>query len=581
MTGWGPALVPQDELIPVFGGYPDAPWDRQHAEWARDSRKHYFFSPLRDDNTIGADLGRKPSIPDQSHLERYPYGTCELGGGVQVTYHRRPQIDPQDVAAIPFCKLGAGANLLGYYMYHGGTNPNGMHTTLQESQNTGYPNDLPVCSYDFQAPLGEYGQARPHFHALRSLHLFMHDFGAQLAPLAPHFPQPAPASLDDRQTLRWAVRGDSQHGFLFVNNYQRIEALPEQAGVQFELRLTRRALVMPSQPFTLQPGVRLLWPFGLQAGGLTIAYASANLICRLDDGGPGFLVFAANQGVQPELAFLSNQLSGVRGPAHQLTRQDDLAILSGFTPGTDCLFEVSGTPAGPLRILVLDHTQVDQLYRFNLWGQQRLLLSPALLHQDGNILHLRTQDPANTWVAVYPSPQAEPASASAPLQSSLDGVFTRTSFAVAPLAVQIMSKKMSAACPAAPALPGPAGVAQAPAADAYERGEIWEVSIPPAALDGSAEIYLQIDYTGDAARAYLDGELIADDFWYGRTWEIGLRRHAARIRTGVLRLFFLPLHSASPIYLPTECAPVFDANCQALQVRQIRAVPEIEISWPG
>ena len=32
-----------------------------------------------------------------------------------------------------FVKLGSGCNLLGYYMYHGGTNPEGKRTTLQES----------------------------------------------------------------------------------------------------------------------------------------------------------------------------------------------------------------------------------------------------------------------------------------------------------------------------------------------------------------------------------------------------------------------------------------------------------------
>ena len=47
---------------------------------------------------------------------------------------------------------------MGYYMFHGGRNPDGKLTTLQESQATGYPNDLPVKSYDFNAPLGEFGQ---------------------------------------------------------------------------------------------------------------------------------------------------------------------------------------------------------------------------------------------------------------------------------------------------------------------------------------------------------------------------------------------------------------------------------------
>jgi hypothetical protein len=78
-------------------------------------------------------------------------------------------------------KLGAGAVAYGYYMYHGGTNPDGKLSTFQESQASGSLNDLPLKGYDYQAPLGEFGQVHPVFSDLKILHLFLHDFGAQLA----------------------------------------------------------------------------------------------------------------------------------------------------------------------------------------------------------------------------------------------------------------------------------------------------------------------------------------------------------------------------------------------------------------
>jgi hypothetical protein len=103
----------------------------------------------------------------------------------------------------------------------------GQLSTLQESQATGYWNDVPVISYDFQAAIGEYGQLREHYHGLRLLHLFLNDFGRLLAPLPPVLPERMPSSLEDRQTLRWAVRTDGFRGVVFINNYQRVEALPE------------------------------------------------------------------------------------------------------------------------------------------------------------------------------------------------------------------------------------------------------------------------------------------------------------------------------------------------------------------
>jgi hypothetical protein len=130
MTGWGPAKVPDGEVIPVFGGYPDAFWDRQVEDWSRSSIRHYFFSSLRDDNTIGADLRPRAEVGDLSYLYEYPFGTCETGGGMQVAYHRRPRISAEDIAALAMVKVGNGSNLQGYYMYHGGANPLGQHSTL-------------------------------------------------------------------------------------------------------------------------------------------------------------------------------------------------------------------------------------------------------------------------------------------------------------------------------------------------------------------------------------------------------------------------------------------------------------------
>ena len=52
-----------------------------------------------------------------------------------------PRIQPADVEATVLVKIGSGSTLPGYYMYHGGTNPEGK-TTLMESQAIGYWNDL-------------------------------------------------------------------------------------------------------------------------------------------------------------------------------------------------------------------------------------------------------------------------------------------------------------------------------------------------------------------------------------------------------------------------------------------------------
>jgi hypothetical protein len=581
MTGWGPAQVPQDEVVPVFGGYPDAFWDRHHDDWSRPCRKHYFFSPIRDDNAIGADLRRSAAAPDLSYLERYPYGTCELGGGMPPSYHRRPAIDPHDIDAIAFCKLGAGANGLGYYMYHGGTHGRGSRGTLEENQETGYPNDLAACSYDFVAPLGEFGQVRPHFHRLRRLHTFLNEFGEQVAPLAPRFPAITPVDLDDRHTPRWVVRTDGKTGFIFANTYQRIEALPAQPRCQFELRLDAETLLVPAAPVDVPTGAQLLWPFNFDLSGIRLRYATANLLCRFDGGPRPLFVFSAVDGVPAEFAFDINDRVLTAGAAHQLECREGLSILRQVSPGAGCLLELS-TEGGRADLLILTEEESLRLWKVD-WNGPRLVLSPAALWVDEG-LHLSSRTPEAIWAAVYPQPASAPCLHGAVLDGAEYGIFTRYQPAINARAVTLNTRKLRSAGRAHPVKIGPAGVAQAPTEAVYQTGEAWGVRLPPGALDGLRELYLSVEYTGDAARAYLNGEmiagmeqeLIADDFYSGRPWEIGLRRFAPRALSEGLELRFLPLNQDAPVYIAPEHRPKFEGD-QYIQVRAIQAIPEYEV----
>ena len=126
---WGGAKLPQDEVIPMFGGYPEAPWETHHEKLPPSS--HFFFQRMRNDAAIGADLMVK--VTDDGWrlpYERYPFATCEMGGGVQVGMDRRPIIRPMDVYALALVEVGSGSNWLGTYMYHGGNHAVGRKTPL-------------------------------------------------------------------------------------------------------------------------------------------------------------------------------------------------------------------------------------------------------------------------------------------------------------------------------------------------------------------------------------------------------------------------------------------------------------------
>lgn len=276
-TGW-PELrtpVPFGEMLPLYGDYADGFWDRSTKETAGNYYKAFNFKAFRSSTAIATEqLGEQKERLNKGD-EQYPYFTCELGGGMMTAYHRRPFVYPEDAYSMALVKLGSGSNLLGYYMYHGGTNPEGM-TYLNENQRTQGTNynDLPVKTYDFQAPLGEFGQRYPHYFTLRRLHLFMKDYGETLAPMEASFPAPQDIAKGDDAQLRWAYRSLGDSGFVFVNNYERLQSLSDKKGVRFEVC----GVTFPKKPMTIPAGTMCIFPVNIDG----IRYATAQLIARRD-----------------------------------------------------------------------------------------------------------------------------------------------------------------------------------------------------------------------------------------------------------------------------------------------------------
>ncbi|MEV4604282.1 beta-galactosidase [Amycolatopsis sp. NPDC049253] len=441
-TGWA-ARLPQDEVLPLYGGYAETFWDGPETGWPEGCRTHYFFTHERDDQSIGADLRRVAAPASDVDPSRYPMATCELGGGMAVAYHRRPVVSADDVAALSLTKLGSGSNWHGYYVFHGGTNPIGRLHTMQESRETGYPNDLPVLSYDFQAPIGEYGQLRESYALLRKQALFIRDFADRLAPMVTVLPDDGPADVHDRDTLRWALRTDGEAGFLFVNNHQPYEPLPSHHGVRFTLQLPGGTITLPSEEITIPTGAYFCWPVNLDLGSVRLAWATAEPLRLLED---GTLVLAAVDGVSPEIV---------------IEQGGSLRLISGFTPGPDCVLTVAGS-----RILVL----------------------AAEKHTE----------PAGAAIPVECVREAGPP----PEHRGGDRGWAPTDFTAA---------------------------------------AVYRIDAP------AGRPLLRIAWSGDVARAYRDGRMIADQFYNGLPWEL-------RTEPGELELRILPAPRDAPIYLPAASA---------------------------
>lgn len=281
-TGWGGAVI--GDCIPVMGGYCEAPWDQSTGELSANT--NYVFSHERNDALIACDHHVEDAVTfDEAS---FPYLTAELGGGLQVTAHRRPVATGPDIGAMSLVKMGSGAGLLGYYMYHGGSNPDGKLTTLQESKETGYANDLPEINYDFNAPIRQYGTISDSLKEIKLLAYFLRDFGEDMAVLPAEIPDER-IKPEDLQTLRVSCRHDETHGYVFFNNYQRRRTMAEHKHVILKGSCGEETVTFPA--FDLQDKEYGFFPYRMKLGEAVLKSALATPLCRLTEGEQETYVF--------------------------------------------------------------------------------------------------------------------------------------------------------------------------------------------------------------------------------------------------------------------------------------------------
>jgi len=94
-----------------------------------------------------------------------------------------------------------------------------------------------------------------------------------------------------------------------------------------------------------------------------------------------------------------------------------------------------------------------------------------------------------------------------------------------------------------------AGRAAAPDADAIARhGSTWSLRLPDAA---PGRRVLHVDWAGDVAVLEVDGRVVADRFWDGTPWTVGLDP-LGLTPDAELTVRIVPLHPGANVRLPDE-----------------------------
>lgn len=505
-TGWGNAAVIGEEAIPVTAAY-------TYPFWAKPG-----MSPF----CMFKDIQKNPDYaPVRYDTEKYPSFCAEMGVGIQMIYTRRPIVTAKAAEALMVRTLGSGANGIGYYMYHGGSTPKMGPTDFFNDE----PMGMPKISYDFQAPLGEFGLEHGSYRALRLLHLFLNDFSSQLAPMETVLPKEYERMTpDNRETLRYAARVKGKSGFVFMVNFQDHDtARVDQKDLCLRLKFADETLRIPSQgTFTLPKDESLILPFNFQMEDALLKYATAQLLLKLDDKGTDHYFFFVPEGIHPEFVFDKTTVAG----KHCYT--PEAGLKSTFTVKT----------SGGKRFKVTTLTREQALNACKVDGKL-LITSSMVLPEAGRVRLLNMGAPVFCYVE-YPS--AKGFKEQMKEVPSVQPEYTFRKVGSRRLAVRFSGKEY-------------------PQVNDY---------------------FLRLDYTGDVAMAFLKGELVLDHFYYGTPWQISLKRFQQELTDEELSFYIRPLRKNAPFLsdLPGEAVPDFSKG-SVVRIDSVQVVPQYvtTLSW--
>lgn len=541
-TGWGGAVAPVEEVLPLWGGYAFWPWIFYGDVKEHPATPEFIFRDYHNDEqkNYGFDPAYRP--------ESLPFACCEMGGGMTVFYKYRFKLPYESVDAMAEMKVAGGCNFVGYYVFHGGSNPKGKKTPFLNE------NATPKISYDYQAPIGEFGQVRESYKRLKRQHYFYKTVEESFCKTKTVLPYDT-KDMDphDIETVRFAVRAHQDSGFVFINNYQDHVETKDQKDFAITVNLENEEIQFPKTgSMSLAKDECCILPFNLDLQGLNLKYSTTQLLTSIEHEGETYFFFFTPKGMNGEYYFESDEIQEVSVDHGNIISNEHTLIQ--VSNEEISLIDITLKSGKRLHVCTLTHEQSLNFWKFHFRGKEQVFITNATLLVDEEKVRLESEGLETVEIKSFPGFKEPIRIAGEEIICRNHGLFKQYKKQLSETHTNLEVKMVNQ----------------------YKA----MIDFQPDAFDNVKELLLKIDYAGDIGYAFIDGELIHDNFCNNNTWEIGLQQHKQDLIAKGMYIYISPLKEGSFVKSDSPMAARAEViNKQIAEINSIKvtAIRELEI----
>ena len=461
--------------FPLQGSYPYRGWEKAGGTATAD----FLFG--KDQWIMAEDFGQL-----YYELGMYPKGTCEQGCGSQLKYENRFIVEPQVVEAHLQNQMGRGMNLIGYYMFQGGTQMPGL-------KEKGYPE-----SYDFQAPISEFGYLRPSYKYLKILHNFITDFGEDLAEKPVVYPENPVEDVENTDSLRYVARISGSSGYVFLGNTQVRINMPDKH-FKLRLKLPDETIVFPQNDFLLKGQTTAILPINLYLHTALLKYATAQPMSRINHKDGSFLFLIQFDGTKSELAFDASTIKEMVINDDWEKEETSEIIHLTANNGHPQAFEITDLEGSKTTIVLLSREQAENSWRTTIDGQDYLMITKSDFMSYDDKIDLRQLSTNKMSIHLFPDLEKGLYQGNTELQAQKEDIFQKFDISVKKQKLRIKINKVSETK--------------------------FNVLLPKELPNNISDIFLDINYLGGSATAKINGQIVTDNLFNGTSWLFGLKRY--------------------------------------------------------